>query len=131
AASTKAEHDAIREELGTSAGDVQGRLAELEGKAAERIGKRAELAKVLPPVLYRRYEMIRTRRGRAICHTTEGTCSGCHMALPPMMFQVLRRELKLDQCPHCNRIIYFKVTPDEADETEGAADNAAGNAPAT
>ena len=50
----------------------------------------------------------RARRGRAVAHTTDGTCSVCHVALPPMLFQVLRRERKLDQCPHCNRIIYYK-----------------------
>ena len=60
-----------------------------------------------PSVLYRRYESIRTRRPVAIARTTDGTCQGCHLGVPPMMFQKLRRQQEFEQCPHCRRILYY------------------------
>ena len=70
-------------------------------------GQLGEAAKTLPPQLYRRYDLIRQKRGTAISQTNDGTCNSCHMALPPQLFHRLRREPILEQCPSCNRIIYF------------------------
>jgi uncharacterized protein len=105
---TQAEFERLNSELGSSAGATQTRVGELTELIAANASERDGLTKQLPPVLVRRYEAIRARRGRAVAHTTDGLCSVCHVALPPMLFQVLRRERKLDQCPHCNRIIYYK-----------------------
>jgi predicted nucleic acid-binding Zn-ribbon protein len=66
--------------------------------------------KKIPAQLYRRYEMIRQKRGTGIAQTTTGTCKACNMALPPQLFHRLRREPILEQCPSCHRIIYY-VTP--------------------
>jgi predicted nucleic acid-binding Zn-ribbon protein len=30
------------------------------------------------------------------------------MHLPPMLFQQFRRENKFEQCPSCNRILYYR-----------------------
>ena len=68
-------------------GDTVGRLAQGDAAVAEKEAIRAGLVANVPPVLYRRYEMIRGRRGTAISSTTDGTCSACHMRLPPMLFQ--------------------------------------------
>jgi uncharacterized protein len=105
------EREAVMAELGESAGAVETRLNQLESEAAEQRAAREHLVKAVPPVLFRRYDMIRKRRGSGICHTTEGTCSACHISLAPMMFQNLRRGERLEQCPNCNRIIYFKAEP--------------------
>ena len=108
ASSTRSQHETLASEIGSSAGAVRSRVSELEQHIAANTTARLEFSKVLPAPLFRKYEMIRGRRGSAVCHTTDGTCSVCHMSLPPMLFQVLRREHKLDQCPHCNRILYYK-----------------------
>jgi uncharacterized protein len=108
AGSTRNQHDQLATEIGSSAGAIHSRVTELEQKVAQNLAARAAFSQVLPPVTFRKYETIRARRGNAVCHTTDGTCSVCHMSLAPMFFQVLRREHKLDQCPHCNRILYYK-----------------------
>lgn len=118
---TVGERDAIAAELGESAGAVETRLAQLEKQSAEQRQRREEAAKQVPVALYRRYEMIRQRRGTGIAHTSLGTCSECHISLAPMMFQVLRRQESFDQCPSCNRIIYFKNTT-LADAEESSSD---------
>lgn len=124
----RAESDAIQEQresvstdLGASAGDAETKMGQLEIKAREARAKREGFVKQVPPVLYRRYEMIRKRRGSGLCYTTAGTCSACHISLSPMLFQQLRRGEGFDQCPSCNRILYFRAEPPEQDtpaETE-------------
>lgn len=107
----EAEHKRLSEELAAKEGDIQAKVQQLE---ADRTGKltggggRDAIVKRLPPAIYRRYEMIRGRRGNAVATTTDGTCKACNMALPPQLFHKLRREPLIDQCPSCNRIIYFQ-----------------------
>ncbi len=108
ASNTRNQHENLATDIGSSSGAVHSRVTELEQLIAANNAARQEFSKVLPAPLFRKYEAIRVRRGNAVCHTTDGTCSVCHMSLAPMLFQVLRREHKLDQCPHCNRILYYK-----------------------
>jgi len=104
------------------------RLSALEEAVAKERDQRKELVKVVPPVLYRRYEMVRKRRGSAVAYTYGGTCSACHMAINPMMFQKLRRGEDFDQCPSCQRILYFRTEPlPEDQEAEGASGDSQGS----
>jgi predicted nucleic acid-binding Zn-ribbon protein len=105
--STEAEHKRLTDELASRAGDINSKLGEVEARAQAKRREREVAAKPLPPALYRRYEMIRSKRGTAIAQTSDGTCRACHMSLPPQLFHRLRREPILEQCPSCNRIIYF------------------------
>lgn len=73
-----------------------------------RLAHEREIAvKALPPTVYRRYESIRARRPKAIAQTSDGTCNGCHIAVPPMMFQKMLRLEEFEQCPNCRRILYY------------------------
>jgi uncharacterized protein len=112
---TEGEHKKLADELGAREGVISSRLGEVDGKAQAKKTEREAAAKLLPAQLYRRYEMIRSKRGTAIAQTSDGTCRACHMALPPQMFHRLRREPLLEQCPSCNRIIYFEPPPAAAD----------------
>jgi predicted nucleic acid-binding Zn-ribbon protein len=107
---TEGEHKALSEELAAKEGDINAKVAQLESDAAQKGGGRDAIVKRLPPQLYRRYEMIRQKRGSAIAQTTEGTCNKCNMALPPQLYHRLRREPLIEQCPSCNRLIYFAST---------------------
>lgn len=104
---TEVERKQLSEELAAKEGDIQAKVARLESDRRTRGGGRDSIVKRIPPVLYRRYEMIRGRRGTAIAQTTDGTCNKCNMALPPQLYHRLRREPLIEQCPSCNRIIYF------------------------
>jgi uncharacterized protein len=104
---TETEHKRISDELAAKEGDIQAKVAQLETDRAAKGGGRDALVKKLPVVLYRRYEMIRGRRGTAVAQTTDGTCNKCNMALPPQLYHRLRREPLIEQCPSCNRLIYF------------------------
>ena len=108
---------AISGELGASEGESASRLGGLQSLIAEQLRKREAIVKRLPAQLYRRYELVRKRRGSALASTADGTCSACHMAMPAHQFQVLMRGTSFDACPHCSRIIYYK--PRDASEPSG------------
>lgn len=116
---TDAELQKIKAEIGATEGDTEARLGTTEGERQSRIASRDAVIKRLPIALFKRYEMIRQRRGSGIAQTTDGTCKACHMALPPQLFHRLRREPMLEQCPSCNRIIYY-TPPAPAPEREKA-----------
>jgi predicted nucleic acid-binding Zn-ribbon protein len=114
---TETEVKSVEGELGASEGDINSRLGEFEKAKAARQTTRDVIAKRLPPQLYRRYETIRAKKGVGIAQTTDGTCKACNMSLPPQLFTRLRREPLLEQCPSCQRIIYF-VAPQAAAPAE-------------
>jgi predicted nucleic acid-binding Zn-ribbon protein len=107
----EAELQKIKDEIGATEGDTEARLGTTEGERQTRIASRDAVIKRLPVVLFKRYEVVRLRRGSGIAQTTDGTCKACNMSLPPQLFHRLRREPMLDQCPSCNRIIYFVAPP--------------------
>lgn len=108
---SQAEVDRLTAELAAKEGDIKEKLQKLEADKTDAGGGREAIVKRLPPVLYRRYEMIRGRRGSAVAQTSDGTCKACNIALPPQTFHKLRREPVTEQCPSCQRIIYF-VSPE-------------------
>lgn len=122
------QRDALGEDLGSREGEASNRFGGLDSGIKEREAKRQELAGRVPPALFRKYETIRKRKGTAIAHTTNGTCSACNMAMPPMMFQNLLRVDEFQTCPHCNRLIYFKAPVGDDAARREAGDNAGSNA---
>lgn len=113
------EHDKLEADLNSIEDAATGRIAEAQSSFDERSKRRLELIKAVPAQLYRRYELVRSRRGTALAYTHTGICSACNMHLQPMLFQKLKRGEELGQCPSCNRIIYFRtVMP--AGETESS-----------
>lgn len=98
---------ALISELTGSADGIATSLSELTSSKARYSAERAKAVAKLPVVIYRRYESIRTRRPVAIARTTDGTCQGCHLSVPPMMFQKMRRGAEFEQCPNCRRILYY------------------------
>ncbi len=103
-------------DLGATEGDTTSRVGDAEQELAVKESERQALVAKVPPALYRRYEMIRKRKGTAIAATTDGTCSACHMRLQPMLFQKLTHGDEFGQCPSCNRILYFR--PGQPEQTD-------------
>jgi predicted nucleic acid-binding Zn-ribbon protein len=47
-------------------------------------------------------------RGLAVVPVQKAICMGCHMNIPPQLFNELQRFDELRFCPHCHRIIFWK-----------------------
>lgn len=89
-----------------------------EGEVAEYAAKRDALKKQLPKPLVRRYEFISSRRpGAAVVGARDGACTGCHMRLPPQLYNELHLGTKIHQCPSCQRILFYE---EASEETAGA-----------
>jgi predicted nucleic acid-binding Zn-ribbon protein len=48
-------------------------------------------------------------KGSVIASVKDAVCDGCHMNIPPQMYNELQRFDSLKYCPFCHRIIYWKV----------------------
>jgi uncharacterized protein len=115
------ERSGVVGDLGATEGDATSRLGDAEKQLALKQAERDALVGKVPVPLFRRYEMIRKRKGTAIAATSDGTCSACHMRLQPMLFQKLMRGEEFGQCPSCNRILYFRPgRPEQTESPEGA-----------
>jgi predicted nucleic acid-binding Zn-ribbon protein len=122
-----AERGTLAGELGAIEGDVTSRLGDAEKELAQKTAQRNSLIGKIQPGLYRRYELVRKRKGTALAWTHDGTCSACHMRLQPMLFQKLTRGDEFGQCPSCNRILYFRRdVPEGADSADAAGTQSSG-----
>jgi len=56
----------------------------------------------------KKYQAVKKARGNAVVELHSGSCSGCHMAIPPQLnIRILKQE-EMILCPNCNRILYVK-----------------------
>lgn len=108
--------EALAGEIGETEGTASAKIQELERGAAEKQSRRDELGKRLNQALYRRYDLIRKRRGSGLAEAVNGGCAACHITLPPMLFQQIMQGGPLQQCPSCNRILYFEPEPAQSGE---------------
>jgi predicted nucleic acid-binding Zn-ribbon protein len=71
--------------------------------------KRIDLQKNVSDDLLARYERIRNRnKGVGVISVWKAVCNGCHMNIPPQLYNELQRSNELLSCPNCNRIMYFQ-----------------------
>lgn len=73
----------------------------------EKAGQRSTHFDPLPKQLQKRYALLMERRGGvAVVEARDGNCTGCHMHLPPQLFNSLFLEPQIQSCPHCNRLLF-------------------------
>jgi len=76
----------------------------------ELVSEQAAIAQKINPQLIDQYEMIKSHsRGIAIVQVKESVCLGCHMNIPPQMYNELHRENEIKTCPHCHRMLYVII----------------------
>jgi len=57
----------------------------------------------------KKFDIIKDRKsGHTVVPVWKAVCSGCHMNIPPQMYNELQRNDRLMLCPHCERIIYWE-----------------------
>jgi predicted nucleic acid-binding Zn-ribbon protein len=71
--------------------------------------QRIDLQKNVPEELLAKYEKLKKRnKGVGITSVWKSVCNGCHMNIPPQLYNEVQRSEELFSCPNCNRIIYFQ-----------------------
>ena len=88
-----------------------------EEEISELNRKRKELGSRVDSTLLRQYEFLRERlKGMAVAEVREATCLGCHMLLPPQLYNELHRQDRIITCPSCLRILYLSASPATKEE---------------
>jgi predicted nucleic acid-binding Zn-ribbon protein len=99
--------------------NVEKEVKRIEVAKKSIVGQRDKEAAELQAPFLKRYTMLLTRRdGLAVVAINDNVCQGCYMALPPQQVNEIRRADKLNLCPTCQRILYYK---ESSKETEDAA----------
>lgn len=91
-----------------------GSAAHIEMQAAlERIaGERAALIAGLDKGVLATFEAVaKKRNGVAMSEARAGVCTICHVRLRPQVFNTVLRNDSIQQCDHCNRILYYVPVP--------------------
>jgi hypothetical protein len=58
--------------------------------------------------LMKKYEIIKKRKnGLAVVPVLKGICTGCHLNIPPQLYNEILKSDQVLSCPNCNRIIYW------------------------
>ncbi len=86
---------------------VEEELAALDDELLTCRRKNDEIRKQIESDLLKRYEAIQgIRNGLAVAEVRKEVCQGCHMNIPPQLYNELQKTTDLVSCPNCNRIIY-------------------------
>jgi uncharacterized protein len=95
---------------------LEAQVAELDQQVAATASGRQTIASQLNGDLIGRYETIfRARGGTAVVGVTDGICQGCYMNIPPQLANEIRKNERLNLCPSCHRILFYKP----AEPTDG------------
>ncbi len=58
---------------------------------------------------YRQYQTIKSRReGVAVVAVKDEHCQGCHMGIPPQLYNIVLRGEAIEICPYCSRIFFYE-----------------------
>ncbi len=110
----KAEADLAAEQKAAAADrkTMTAEHAELQASVDRIAAERAALVAALDKNLLAMFEQVaRKRNGIAVAEARDGVCTICHVRLRPQVFNSIRRNDSILQCDHCNRIMFFAVTP--------------------
>jgi predicted nucleic acid-binding Zn-ribbon protein len=116
-----ARRDAAEQALGeltaareTEASQLAATIERLGSQIEEDRARRVQLVAEVDGDLHRRYEMIFSRRnGVAVVAVRGGTCQGCHMHVPPQLFNQIQRGGHVIVCPSCQRMLYWQPDTEE------------------
>ncbi len=88
---------------------IEERLNSVDAEVAKWNQKKLDLQKDIPQELLTQYEKIKKRNhGLGVIPVWKAVCSGCHMNIPPQLYNELQRSNDLLSCPSCQRIMYFQ-----------------------
>lgn len=87
--------------------EIETNLSSFDQNLGEKTTQRDALLKQVPLPVQKRYQMLLERRaGVAVVEARKGTCLGCNMHLPPQLFNSLFTSREIQNCPHCNRMLF-------------------------
>ena len=105
-----AAYSALKAEIQTEKETIQ-RQAQEERHQLEKLDTEWKtLSEGIDAELLVTFNRIKTNQSNkiGIVAVINAVCQGCHMNIPPQLYNELQRGNKLQRCPICERIIYWK-----------------------
>lgn len=100
------------EELEASLNRKKTEQQEAESEAAKVLSslkqEKESLAQGVEREYLKRYETVKKARGTGIAEVSNGSCTACHMAIPPQLHIRLLKQNEFISCPTCQRILYVR-----------------------
>ncbi len=117
----------LKAQVEVSLAEGNARIAASAQSTASLREERLAIESDLPRSLVRKYESIRDKKdGLAVVAAAGGICHGCNMGIPPQLYNTLYRFNSIEQCPFCQRIIYWEGLTTQEPESD-VADHAKAN----
>jgi uncharacterized protein len=92
--------DGKKREMDVTASEMREKMVQLKDRVQA-------LAEKLDPKLKKKYYNIKSKSGGvAIVSVNDAVCKGCHLNIPPQLYNELHKEDEIRVCPHCYRMIY-------------------------
>lgn len=96
---------------------VEKEIKRIETTKKAIVSQRDKEAATLEAPYLKRYAMLLDKRDRlAVVAINTNVCQGCYMALPPQQVIEIRKAEKLNTCPTCQRILYYREQEEAAVE---------------
>jgi len=88
---------------------LEKRIGSIESQLQERQRQGESMREKIPKNVLKRYDMTKNvNQGLAVVSAWKETCDGCHMSIPPQLYNELLEDTEeLIMCPNCRRIIYW------------------------
>jgi predicted nucleic acid-binding Zn-ribbon protein len=97
--------------------EMQTKISGIDQLVSEAYTLRKTIASQIAVELISRYELIFSRRGgTAVVEVTGGICQGCYMNIPPQLWNEIIKSEKINLCPSCQRILYYKPSAQQEKE---------------
>jgi uncharacterized protein len=99
----------IQQEWTEKQEQMRERITGIDRAVSEAVTRRQSIASQVARDLISRYELIFSRRGgTAVVEVAGGICQGCYMNIPPQLWNEIIKSEKVNLCPSCQRILYYK-----------------------
>jgi len=107
-AQKQSDYDELATQIGDQKEAIQQESEAGRARLADLEKEWKEISAKVDPALMKTYMTVKENRDTAVAAVVNATCQGCHLNIPPQMYNELHRCTSLTFCPHCQRIVYLK-----------------------
>ncbi len=94
---------------------IKEQLEEVKIQYTPKKAEKENIASRISPEILPVYEKIKKRDGTVLALAKNEVCTGCHMNIPPQLFNEVLTLSRIIQCPNCKKILYCEEeNPNEA-----------------
>ncbi len=105
----KQEYAELSERITIEKAEICKNIEEAEKKLARLDSERQNISKMIDSDLLTKFNMIKEKKGGlALVAVKDAICQGCHVNIPPQMYNEIQRLDSLRLCPNCQRMLYWE-----------------------